>query len=64
MSNYKVVRKRIKECLDEGWRKFIIFPFGENGMLVKKVLEEAFGITDIIIVDTELSKYNANIINT
>lgn len=63
MSNYKIIRKRIKECLDEEWKKFIIFPFGENGMLVKKVLEEAFGIMDIVIVDTELAKYNANIID-
>lgn len=63
MSNYKIIRGRIKECLDEGWKKFIIFPFGENGMLVKMILQEAFGIRGVTVVDRELSKYNDSIIN-
>lgn len=62
MSNYNMIRKRIKECLDEGYSKFVIFPFGENGMLVKQVLQETFGITDFVIVDTELARYNNRIL--
>lgn len=62
MSNYNMIRKRIIECLDEGYSKFVIFPFGENGMLVKQVLQETFGITDFVIVDTELAKYNNHVL--
>lgn len=63
MSNYRIIRERIKECMDEGWKKFIIFPFGENGMLAKQILEQAFGIREIIIVDNELANYNINILS-
>lgn len=63
MSNYKNIRKRIQECLNEEWRKFIIFPFGENGMLTKHILEEAFGISNFVIIDTELARYNSNILS-
>ncbi len=63
MLYYKVIRKKIQTCLDEGWRRFIIFPFGENGIYVKWVLQEAFGISDFIVVDRELSKYNDKIMN-
>ena len=63
MSNYGIIRKRIKDCLDEGWKKFIIFPFGENGMLAKQVLEQTFGINEIIVVDNELAQYNKKIVN-
>lgn len=61
MMNYRMIRKTIQNCVDDGWKKFIIFPFGANGMCVKHVLQEAFGITDFVIVDTELSKYNPKI---
>lgn len=63
MSNYAIIRERIKCCLDEGWKKFIIFPFGENGMLAKQVMEQAFGIEKILIADNELSWYNHNILS-
>ncbi|NBJ81070.1 antibiotic acetyltransferase [bacterium 1XD42-94] len=61
MVNYQTIRKTVQRCIDEGWKRFIIFPFGENGMCTKHILQETFGITDIVIVDTELSKYNSKI---
>lgn len=63
VSNYKMIRNRIRECIDEGYSKFIIFPYGENGMLAKQVLQESFGITDFIVVDTELAEYNDEILS-
>ena len=35
MSEYLQFRKKIKECIDLGISKFIIFPFSENGMHIK-----------------------------
>lgn len=63
MSNYGIICERVKYCLETGWKKFIIFPFGENGMLAKQVLEQAFGIEEVIVADNGLSQYNKNIVN-
>lgn len=63
MSNYGIIRERVQQCLEEGWKKFIVFPFGENGMLAKHVLEQAFGITELLIVDNELAKYNKTVLS-
>lgn len=47
-------------CLN-GKEQFVIFSFGENGLLTKKVLNECFGIQEKYIVDNKLSKYNSKI---
>ena len=56
---------QIKECiehkLDVGFRKFIIFPFGDVGMQVKEVLKNAYGIDAEYILDNNLCKYNSAI---
>lgn len=56
---------QIKECieqkLDAGFRKFIVFPFGDVGMQVKDVLWNAYGINAEYILDNNLCKYNSNI---
>lgn len=39
----------------------MIYPFGEYGLLTKKVLNESFGIYERYIIDNKLSKYNPNI---
>lgn len=56
---------QIKECieqkLDAGFRKFIIFPFGDVGMQVKNVLKNAYGIEAEYILDNNLCKYNLDI---
>lgn len=61
MSNYGVIRKKIAECIKSGWDQFIIFPFAENGMLAKQILNQAFGIQEVAIVDSELCEYNREI---
>lgn len=56
---------QIKECierkLDMGFRKFIIFPFGDVGMQVKEVLRNAYGIDAEYVLDNSLCKYNPDI---
>ena len=56
---------QIKECiepkLDAGFRKFIIFPFGEVGMQVRDVLRSVYGIETEYVLDNHLCKYNPDI---
>lgn len=63
MSEYSGVRNKLKKQIDSGQRRFIIFPYGENGMLVNRILRECFGIQDAVIIDNELCKYNPHIGN-
>lgn len=63
-----ISRKQIKTIisqyvLNQQNSEFAIFPFGENGINVKQILEECFGIRNVILVDTMLSEYNEGIIN-
>lgn len=42
-------------------KKFILFPFGKQGMLTKKILNEVFGIHEEYIIDNYLYKINPKI---
>lgn len=55
------VRECVETYLEHGKNKFLIFPFGEIGMEVKKILTEAYGISVEYIFDNYYSKYNTNI---
>lgn len=44
-----------------GYSGFIIFPYGDVGMQVKRVLNEAYGIQEAYILDNRLCKYNSQI---
>ncbi len=45
----------------EGYKKFIVYPYDDIGMLVKKILVECYGINEITILDGNLCKYNPEI---
>ena len=47
----------------KGYRRFIIYPFGDNGRMVKDLLKEYYNIDPVFIVDNKYSKYNPNIIS-
>lgn len=49
--------------LDEGKRKIIIYPFGDNGQRIKDIMETCYGIAPFKIVDNTYSKYNREILN-
>lgn len=57
----------ITNCLagyvDSGIKKFAIYPYGDNGRKVKRILEEHFGICLCAIADNILSKYREDILN-
>lgn len=64
MDKYRVVRTQIEKLLDEGKQNFIIYPFGWNGLLIKNILNQVYGITEAYVIDNELSKYNEKIKDT
>lgn len=57
---------QIRQCIEEKLRsgsakKFIIFPFGDIGMQVKNILNNAYSIKEAYILDNNLCKFNVNI---
>lgn len=58
----KVPDKDIKICieqkLDMGFRRFVIFPYGDLGMQVRNILRDAYGIEPEYILHSRLWKYN------
>lgn len=61
MTTIKQIKQRIEEKLDLGFRKFVIFPFGELGIQVKNVLKDVYGIEPEYIMHSRLWKYNPTI---
>ena len=55
---YTEIKEFIEEKLDEGYRKFIIFPYGDVGIKVKNILNSAYGIQEAFILDNHLCQYN------
>lgn len=43
--------------------RFIIYPFGDNGRMVKDLLKEYYNIEPEFIVDNKYCMYNPNIIS-
>lgn len=62
MTDYQKIRKALEEYLLGGGNKeFLIYPFGEYGMMAKKILNECFGIQERYLIDNKLAQYNKNI---
>lgn len=60
-NNY--IRNLLKKYIDQKINKFIIYPFGGNGVNVKNVLKDYFNLEPCFVVDNEYSKYNSKIID-
>ncbi|MBR1744026.1 MAG: CatB-related O-acetyltransferase [Lachnospiraceae bacterium] len=58
MNNYSSVNGKIEQILSNGYKHFIIYPFGEVGILANQILKQRYGIRNTIIVDNYLQKYN------
>lgn len=52
------IRECIEQKLDIGFRKFIIFPYGEVGAQVKHILRDMYGIEAEYVLDNRLCRYN------
>lgn len=57
------IRKMIESKLEQGYKNFIIFPFGEVGYKVKQILNIIYGIQEVFICDNHLNKYNESILS-
>lgn len=57
------VRQILEEYIIRGCDKFIIYPFGDNGRMIKDLLKEYYNIEPIFVVDNKYSRYNPNIIS-
>lgn len=55
------IRQMIEEKIEEGYKKYIIFPFGDVGMRVKEILNISYGINEDDIIDNKLYRYNSKI---
>lgn len=59
----KEIKQMIENKLDEGFNKFVIYPFGEIGYRVKQILNFCYGLHESIICDNHLCKYNEDILS-
>lgn len=57
------VRQILEEYIKEGCKRFIIYPYGDNGRMIKDLLKEYYNIVPLFIVDNKYSMYNPNIIS-
>lgn len=58
---YTRIKNVIEHNVKMGKKNFVIYPFGENGKLAKKVLNEEFGIQEKYVVDNILCKSDSSI---
>lgn len=63
MRNFDLIKKGIESKLKLGHRKFVIFPYGDIGMLTQDILNRCYGIRESFIIDNFLSIYNKQIRN-
>ena len=61
MNNY-VIKSMIKNKIVKGYTNFVIYPFGENGLKVKTILQEYFDLLPVFVVDNEYADMNPNIL--
>lgn len=65
ITNNSSVNRQIRECIEYsinmGKRKFVLFPYGDIGMLADDILKRAYGITASYRLDNTLCKYKYDI---
>ena len=54
MDAVKELRTAVEEMMGKGYRKFIIFPFGDVGMYAKHILNEMYGVVQPVLIDNKL----------
>lgn len=59
--NYKIVEKQIIKCIESGRKEFVIYPYGNNGVMIKQYMLEHFGVEPVMIIDNQYCKYNSKI---
>jgi len=59
---YAEFDKAIMYFMDKGFHKFAVCPFGSNGLFLKYILNERYGIQDVLLIDNYFGKYNKKVI--
>jgi len=54
VTDYQRIKNAIESTLNTFKRSFIIYPYGEYGMLTKQILNDSFGIKEKYIIDNKL----------
>lgn len=60
MNHYLKADRVIADLIEKGNKKFILFPFGEQGNLIKSILNNRYGVEEELIVDSKLAKISKN----
>lgn len=63
MFDSSLIKTVLKEYVDKNLNRFGIYPFGINGVCVRNILKDYFNLEACLIVDDEISKYNAGVID-
>ena len=61
--SYADVSRAIFSYLNAGIKSFVIYPFGEKGKMVKRILNDEYSIEEIAVADNYLSKSNKEILS-
>lgn len=57
------IKNIIKYYVERGEKKYIIYPYGANGLMVNNILKSYFGLSPVYIVDNVYCQYNSSLIN-
>lgn len=66
MTPYKEIRNAIEGVLHKEGKeenKFVIYPYGEMGIITKNILNDCFGVEECLIIDNKLCEFNSKIKN-
>lgn len=55
------IKDFIEEKIEAGYKKFIIFPYGDVGIQVKHILNDVYGIKEEYILDNHICRYNPQV---
>lgn len=59
---YGLICYEIEDCLRHNKKSFYIYPFGVNGLLIKQILNNRYGIHEKGVIDNKLATINNNIL--
>lgn len=64
ITRYQKIKSKIESVIRSGNRNnFLIYPFGEYGVLTKQILNYCYGVKEAYIIDNMLSEFNKDIKN-
>lgn len=62
-TDYQRIRSAIEQAVSLNKHNFIVYPYGEYGVIAKQILNDSFGIKEEFVVDNKLSVFNSDIKN-